>query len=262
MHTVRPWLGWICALLCTVIAKPGFAVESIPAGSFTNNECITCHLQLDPEIITQWRNGPHGATAKANCTDCHGKKHIDSVAMARRNRACTGCHAGPVSHSYTTSKHGIIVGLENSRLDWNKPLQRGQYRAPSCSYCHLHDNEHGDSMAPKKKTPVRQWICIGCHSPRYVRELFSSGNRQRDIAELKHSEGLALIQSASAVTYKKLGKLITDLDTHRRNVQLGIGHQSPDYQWWHGQPALDGDLIQIKNEIMESRRNKALQLKE
>ena len=41
---------------------------------------------------------------------------------------------------------------------------------------------------------------------------------------------------------------------HLKNVWLGIGHQSPDYQWWHGQPALDGDLLHIKGALGELRR--------
>ena len=38
-----------------------------------------------------------------------------------------------------------------------------------------------------------------------------------------------------------------------RNLRLGAGHQSPDYQWWHGQPALDGDLIRIRNAVSRAR---------
>ena len=44
------------------------------------------------------------------------------------------------------------------------------------------------------------------------------------------------------------------MQKHLRNVYLGIGHQSPDYQWWHGQPALDGDLLRIKDYIGELYR--------
>jgi hypothetical protein len=37
-----------------------------------------------------------------------------------------------------------------------------------------------------------------------------------------------------------------------------VGHQSPDYQWWHGQPALDGDLIRIRDAMDEARRREQL----
>lgn len=39
-----------------------------------------------------------------------------------------------------------------------------------------------------------------------------------------------------------------------KNVYFGVGHQSPDYQWWHGQPALDGDLLRIKGAVSELHR--------
>ena len=45
---------------------------------------------------------------------------------------------------------------------------------------------------------------------------------------------------------------------HFNNVYLGVGHQSPDYQWWHGQPALDGDLINIKSMISDLQRRENL----
>ncbi len=52
------------------------------------------------------------------------------------------------------------------------------------------------------------------------------------------------------------------LDTmHRqtlRNLRLGIGHQSPDYQWWYGHAALDGDLLRIKSVLSRSARKRAL----
>ncbi|MCK5263266.1 MAG: hypothetical protein KAJ92_06240, partial [Gammaproteobacteria bacterium] len=45
------------------------------------------------------------------------------------------------------------------------------------------------------------------------------------------------------------------MQQHLINVSLGAGHQSPDYQWWHGQPALDGDLLRIKGFISELPMN-------
>ena len=45
-------------------------------------------------------------------------------------------------HSYTRSKHGIIMQLEHKRYDWNKPLREANYRVPGCAYCHLHDGNH------------------------------------------------------------------------------------------------------------------------
>ncbi len=257
MRLTYQYLGILLTLLY-VFAAPGFAVEPMPAGSFSDDECISCHSQHSLKTVAQWRNGPHGPASKTNCSDCHGKEHIGSAAMARTVKTCTNCHVGPTSDSYATSKHGIIVRLENTKQDWGKPLQRGAYRAPSCSYCHLNDGDHGDSMAIGGDSQIRQGVCISCHSPRYVRELFSSGERQLKIADLKLAEGLELIMGSSLLPNNKLEKLGFDLHTHQQNIRLGIGHQSPDYQWWHGQPAMDGDLIRIKDIISKSRRTEAL----
>jgi hypothetical protein len=111
-------------------------------------------------------------------------------------------------------------------------------------------------MTPHRGPEVRQWICSGCHSPRYVREQFANGKRQLNIADLKLTEGETLIASAVEVAPDTLSELRKNLIQHRQNVLLGIGHQSPDYQWWHGQPALDGDLIQIRDALTRPKLKK------
>jgi len=118
--------------------------------------------------------------------------------------------------------------------------------------CHLHDGDHGDTMIPNRGPEVRQWVCSGCHSPRYVREQFANGKRQLTIADLKLKEGEALIASAADAQHEVLSKLRKNLIHHRKNVLLGVGHQSPDYQWWHGQPALDGDLIRVRDALTKT----------
>ncbi|WP_177418274.1 multiheme c-type cytochrome [endosymbiont of Lamellibrachia barhami] len=241
-----------------LISLPALADEPIPPGPFTETECISCHTERDPDLIRQWREDPHSTASGVGCSSCHGERHEGSAQKSREDSTCTGCHQGPTSHSYATSKHGIITRLEEGRQDWRQPLQRGNYRTPGCSYCHLHDGDHSNTMAPDRGPEVRQWICAGCHSPRYVRELFANGRRQLEIADLKLTEGESLIASAVVDQTETLSKLLQSLNHHRHNVLLGIGHQSPDYQWWHGQPALDGDLIRIRDRILQSRRRKSL----
>jgi hypothetical protein len=47
---------------------------------------------------------------------------------------------------------------------------------------------------------------------------------------------------------------LSSVARHLANVRLGAGHQSPDYQWWHGQPALDGDLIRRREVVARAAR--------
>jgi hypothetical protein len=126
------------------------ADKTLPQGPFTEPECVACHLERGPGLVTAWRTGPHGDVGGAGCSDCHGERHAGANAAARRDRACTGCHQGSETHSYATSKHGVIVRMQGDQQDWGQPLQRGRYRVPGCAYCHLHDSDHGDTMARER----------------------------------------------------------------------------------------------------------------
>jgi hypothetical protein len=245
-----------------LLVQPAVSEEAVAPGPFTDAECVTCHTQRDPGLIRQWSESPHAATSGVGCSSCHGHYHKDANAKARADHSCKGCHKGPASHSYATSKHGVINALDEDKQDWIQPLQRGKYRSPTCSYCHLHDGDHNDTMATDRGPEVRQWICAGCHSPRYVREQFANGKRQLEIADLKLIEGEELITTAIDVHTDALSKLRQRLIHHRKNVLYGVGHQSPDYQWWHGQPALDGDLIRIRDVINEFHRRKLVPMAE
>jgi hypothetical protein len=91
-----------------------------------------------------------------------------------------------------------------------------------------------------------------------VGEQFAAGTRLLEIAQRKMTEAEDLIAGAPDSDLAALARLRERMGHHLKNVRLGAGHQSPDYQWWHGQPALDGDLIRIRDRIAESRRRRAL----
>ena len=224
------------------------AAPDVPAGPFSQVECVDCHSVRDAALVAQWRAGAHGETA--DCVACHGDRH-GALAAARAGAACSGCHDGAVAHSYATSKHGVLVRI--GRPDWTQPLERGRHRSPGCAYCHLHDGDHGDTMDASRGAEVREWVCGGCHAPRYVREQLDAGERLTAIAELKVAEAKQIAARHPAGS-DALGDLLASAREHLRNVRLGAGHQSPDYQWWHGQPALDGDLIRLRDAVARASR--------
>jgi len=239
------------AVLLTMMVQVQAAPEPVAMGPFTQGECLECHAIRDPALVAQWRAGPHGAAA--DCVACHGERH-GALPKARQDAACTGCHDGTVAHSYATSKHGVLVRI--GRPDWTQPLSRGNYRAPGCAYCHQHEADHGDTMDPERGPAVRDWICSACHAPRYVREQLAAGDRLADVARLKLAEaqGVAARHPEGAAA---VADLLEVAERHLRNVRLGAGHQSPDYQWWHGQPALDGDLIRLRGAVAQALREGA-----
>ncbi|TNG03843.1 MAG: hypothetical protein EP297_00095 [Gammaproteobacteria bacterium] len=243
----------VCVFFTTALLWPVITLASEneipPQGSFSQAECIECHSQLSPEMIDQWRDGPH---AETECLACHGNKH-GVLPGARRNTTCMNCHTGEVEHSYASSKHGVIFTLEEDSWDWTLPLERANYRVPGCAYCHLHDGDHGDTMEASRGQHVRDVVCVGCHAPRYVTDQFTIGAELIEIGHLKAREATAIAtrhpQGPGAVE-----NLLESVQRHLRNVRLGVGHQSPDYQWWLGQPALDGDLIRLRDAVAKAKR--------
>lgn len=235
--------------------QSGPETAAAPApGPFTQAQCLECHDARDPELQRQWRNGPHATTA--DCPACHGDRH-GRLFAARRDDACTRCHGGAVEHSHAGSKHGVIATLERDRQDWTAPLKRGNYRAPGCAYCHLHAGDHGDTMDAARGRHVREWVCSGCHAPRYVADQFAAGAELLEIGRRKAEEAAA-IAALHPEGAERLSELLQQVREHLANLRLGAGHQSPDYQWWYGQPALDGDLIRLRDAVAQARRRSAL----
>lgn len=269
----------LCSLLLILLPALALAGEKPPAGKFTNAECVSCHASRDAKLVAAWRASGHARTApRADCVTCHGNAHLGSNQRARRDSACVGCHERlnrAVVHSYATSKHATIMKLEENRWDWSQSLARGNYRAPGCAYCHLHAGEHDTRLSVATWQPFQpeessvrepiaarwQAICGECHAPRYVAEQTHTGARMQEIARMKLREAREVMTRyqdvLSAEDRREMDTLFTVMQTHGHNVYLGVGHQSPDYQWWHGQPALDGDLLRIKGVIAERERRRA-----
>lgn len=206
--------------------------------------CLDCHWKEQPESILAWERSRHGQAGIA-CARCHGDTHDGTMAAhARANERCIPCHEAE-SRSYRLSKHGVIVTLEGERLQLSQPLKAGNLRAPTCAYCHLHDNRHGGVPPSERQSP-----CRDCHSPRLVATWFASGAGTLEIGAMKRREAEAILKQIET-RYPDIARTAGDshrnsMTLHLNNLRLGVGHQSPDDLWWHGQPALDGDLLRIK----------------
>lgn len=234
----------------------------------TDKECIQCH----PKQLKQWQASAHAKKQPvAGCIACHGGLHGKAASRSRSDRACTACHGGQegaVVHSYASSKHGVLMRLEENTYAWTKPLASANYRAPGCAYCHLHQGNHdvsagvrADAMNREQPVPdIMRVVCRDCHAPRYTDRLFDNANAMLEIGRKKVREAEALISQAAPELDSEyraaIQQQLQKMRQHLQNVRLGAGHQSPDYQWWHGQPALDGDLLRIRGMIDEYRRKK------
>ena len=103
--------------------------------------------------------------------------------------------------------------------------------------------------------------CRACHSPRYATEQNAAAQRGLAIGEIKRRAAEALVAVArteiSGEELAHVEKLFVTLhDGNLSDLRLGLAHQSPDYQWWLGQAALDGSLLRIKGALGEARRSR------
>ncbi len=76
----------------------------------------------------------------AQCDACH-TRHTFRKDEANDPRACSNCHMGfdhPQWEMFTSSKHGVIWGIENQGGDTDG-------RAPTCQTCHMVDGNHNVS---------------------------------------------------------------------------------------------------------------------
>lgn len=178
---------------------------------------------------------------------------------ALAGKSCVDCHAGAAERSWALSKHGVIARVEAGRE---------RRRTPDCGGCHAVEAKAPAPQHYVKKTSRQEAReqatsgCGACHSPRYVTEQLAAAQRGLAIGEMKRREAEALVEAArnemTTAELAQIEKLLATLrDENLRDLRLGLAHQSPDYQWWLGQAALDGSLLRIKGALGEARRSKA-----
>jgi hydroxylamine dehydrogenase len=100
------------------------------------------HFVAKPKAEVQACAQCHSVATK--CDSCH-TRHRFSAAEARRPEACITCHSGPPhpdDATYFASAHGQLYLAEGAEWDWSKPLVKGNYKAPTCAYCHMERGRH------------------------------------------------------------------------------------------------------------------------
>ena len=133
------------------------------------------------------------------CDSCH-TRHLFNPAEARRPEACITCHSGPPhpdDEAYFASAHGKLYSAKGADWDWSKPLRKGNYRAPTCAYCHMRNGLHQvadkaiwkfglkevNPLTSENTVKRRRWleVCTDCHgktqSEAWLRELDAERKR-------------------------------------------------------------------------------------
>ncbi len=166
------------------------------------------HFADKPKAEVQACVQCHSVATK--CDSCHTRHRFDP-AEARRPEACITCHSGPPhpdDETYFASAHGQLYLAEGDQWEWSKPLRKGNYKAPSCAYCHMDEGRHQVANKALWKFGLREinpntsknrllrerWIkrCSDCHeknqAAEWLREL--DGERKQAWSKLYTAEAV------------------------------------------------------------------------
>ena len=194
------------------------------------------HFADKPKAEVQSCTQCHSVATK--CDSCHTRHRFDA-AEARRPEACITCHSGPPhpdDETYFGSAHGKRYLAEGDSWDWNKPLAKGNYKVPTCAYCHMEGGRHQvahkslwkfglreiNPHTSRNRVMRKRWInlCSDCHERNRVETWLAELDSERkrawgklyeaeDILRELRADGLILPSAADRPAYPMewLGRL-------------------------------------------------------
>ena len=232
--------------------------------SRSDSTCINCHGGNTSPVVHSYSTSKHGAIMIMT------KKKVDwNKPLKSANYRVPGC---AYCHMYNT-QHNTKETIRKKDKTYNgKAITTNSFKTnPSKTNLSKTNPSKINSEDLRRKTLS---VCSNCHAQGYIRRLFQNGERMLMIAGKKINEAQILVDevvnnqiehpkkqsldNSISTHIEAIKKQFHKMQTHYKNVYLGVAHQSPDYQWWHGQPALDGDLLKIKTLISDLQRKEKI----
>ena len=142
--------------------------------------CVNCHDKNEKHEAAgkSYADSIHGmshklgASAAANCWDCHGShgivpaKHADSpVFKLNLPRTCATCHTNAAITAEYKMKYPDVASQFNDSIHGRALLKMGLIVAPSCNDCHgVHDIKRGVDRDAKINHANIAKTCGTCHT--------------------------------------------------------------------------------------------------
>lgn len=110
----------------------------------TNNECIGCHVSLNPGIVRQYLDSPMAnppeKVDKVVCADCHGDEHRSTEDYKKASlptaETCGECHEKQLEQ-FRAGKHNLAWVAMKSQIAWHgQPGAIVEQGYRGCSGCH------------------------------------------------------------------------------------------------------------------------------
>jgi hypothetical protein len=149
-------------------------LSGLVAQGVSAQDCIDCHKQVTPNIVTDWELSTH-SKKNVSCSTCHGDKHNSAQDIANvaspTPEVCATCHEERVKQ-FKSGKHAYAWAVQ-----WAMPTAHWQPMAltegkKGCGGCHRIGLKTEDDVKALKEKGADFGIasCDVCHT----RHLFSS----------------------------------------------------------------------------------------
>jgi hydroxylamine dehydrogenase len=257
----------------------------------TPGVCATCHEKQHGEFLDEARYGfpshvlameravdaPHFAdkpkaevqscvqchSVATKCDSCHSRHRFDA-AEARRPEACITCHSGPPhpdDETYFASAHGQLYLAEGKDWDWSKPLIKGNYKAPTCAYCHMDEGKHQvahkslwkfglrevNPHTSQNKVLRQRWIklCSDCHEEKQAAQWLTELDQERKQAWNK------LYQAEDVLKDLRRNDLLQPPASERPNYPMGSLWPRERIGFFEGQASAFYNVSGIERDYFE-----------
>ena len=230
---------------------------------------------------------PNADGSIGNCNKCH-LRHEFSLGQVRKPEICGQCHLGPDHPQieiYKESAHGVMYDAQGETWNWDqKPgrLTTADMPAPTCATCHMsgfgtqgttHDvGERLSKFLFAAITSDRpnfvsgreamKSICVNCHSPKFVDDLYTKADSVTAFVNVKVKEASDIINGLikdGIITSEPFATQISfdafDLWHYDgRTAKFGAYMQGPDFVQWHGVYPLLRQLNKVKEDAAKLRK--------
>ncbi len=114
------------------------ATADRPEASAAAKECVACHEQHTPGVVTDWRLSRH-SEVDVGCADCHGDGHISTNDVSKVRiptpDTCAECHETQVKQ-FKDGKHALAWAAMEAMptIHWQPMAMTGGMKG--CGGCH------------------------------------------------------------------------------------------------------------------------------
>ena len=144
---------WLLSVSCGLFISLGLtghslaadmAVKTFDEDEAANRDCVGCHVNVTPGIVTQHLESPHAKAKKASevvrCHDCHGVEHKTMEDFAKSEmptaETCGECHKKQMNQ-HKAGKHNLGWMVMKSQIAWHgQPGAITEQGYRGCSGCH------------------------------------------------------------------------------------------------------------------------------